>query len=114
VSFLAICSYAILDTVMRANMQASYAARRALVMATLQDCIENVRGNAAGSSITAGTTTTPTTLPGFPSSVSVVTTITLRTNSLTLYDVSATATWTEQSSSGNRSDTATLASTVRL
>lgn len=113
VTFLAICAVAILDVVMVADTQGSYALRRTQVLSTLQNQIETARGKAAAGTLTGGTTTSLLTIPGIPSTVTVTTTITLRSTSRTLWDVSTSATWMEQAKSRTWTDTATLVSLIK-
>jgi Tfp pilus assembly protein PilV len=112
VVFLAVCASAIVDGVWTANLQSSYALRRARVISLLQDQIETARGLASSDNLVNGSLTTPYTLPGFVGQVSVTSTSTLESTSHDLYDVTTTATWTEETSAGTRTDTATLSTTV--
>lgn len=113
VVFLAVCASAILDAVWTGNLQASYAMRRTRVMGLLQDQLESLRGYAASGSLATATASASTTPPGFVGPVSISGTIHLETNSLTLYDVTVTATWTEEGSFGTRTDTASLSTVIK-
>lgn len=113
VAFLAICSYAIMETVLTANNQGGYAFRRATVISALQDQIESARGSAASGSLTATTNTSTLAVPGTTSVVSISTTIAQHTNSRVLWDITTSATWGEQSGLGQWTDAASLASVIK-
>jgi Tfp pilus assembly protein PilV len=113
VAFLAICAAAILDVVLVADTQGSYALRRTQVLTALQNEIEQSRGRAMAGTLTDGTTTTLMTLPGISGTVTVTTTTTLRSTSRTLWDISTSASWTEQAKSRTWNDTASLVSLIK-
>ncbi len=113
VVFLAICASVILDAVWTGNLQAGYAMRRSRVMGLLQDQLEALRGYAASGSLATATATSTSTPPGFVGPVSISGSISIETNSMTLYDVTVTATWTEEGSFGTRTDTATLSTVIK-
>ncbi len=111
VAFLAICASAIVEGVWTSNLQATYALRRAKIMSALQDQLEGVRALAsAGSLSNYSGTTTPTIASA--GTVTITTTVTLESGSLTLWDVTASATWTESTASGTRTDSASLSTVV--
>ena len=110
---LSLCAYTIMETVLTANVQSSYAMRRSLVVAALQDQIESARGQAAAGTLSSSTQTTSKTYSGFVGPVSITTTIALEATSRRLFDVSTTATWTETTSLGTYTDTTSLATIVR-
>jgi Tfp pilus assembly protein PilV len=113
VTFLAICSTAILQTVLTADTQASYAMRRSQILAALQSKIETVRGMAESGSLTEATTTETLNLQGIANPVTLVTVLALRTNSISLWDLTVTATWADGTSLGSRSDSASLTTVVK-
>ena len=113
VSFLAFCAAVILDTVVTANIQAGFALRRATVLALLQDKIETCRGTATTTPLTIGAINGNITPTGFVGQVTISQTITRPATTRTLYNVVVTATWTEETSLGTRTDTASLTSVVK-
>ena len=113
VLILSLCAYTIMETVLTADVQSTYAMHRSLVVSALQDKIEAARGLAASGALTSYSSGSSVSLPGFVAPVTVTATSTLEATSRTLFDVTATATWTETSSLGTYTDTASLATIVR-
>ena len=113
VAFLTFCAYAILETVITADVQSTYALRRSIVISVLQDQLDAARGLAAAGTLTTAVNSTSLTFSGFVGPVSVTSSSTLRPTSLSLFDVTATATWKEESPLRVYTDTATLCTTVK-
>jgi|GEM_PF-4005165 len=113
VLILSLCAYTIMETVLTANVQSTYAMHRSLVISALQDKIEAARGLAASGTLCSVTNAGSISFPGFVGPVTIASTSTLEPTSRTLFDVTATATWTESSSLGTYTDTASLATIVR-
>ncbi len=113
VLFLGICASAILNTATSARSSATYATRRAALLARVEDEIDLARRIAVAGSLTTGTTTFTGAVSGVAGNVTITRTTTLLTGYTDLYDVVATASWTEPTSSGSRADSMTLQTYVR-
>lgn len=112
VAFLAVCAVSILDAVFSANGQASYAARRNLVLVELKNEVESARGLAANGVLTERNGSEDRELPGIPGKVTVQTVVRLQTGSLTLFDVTCQAQWQDETSSGARTESTKLSTVV--
>jgi len=112
VAFLGVCAVSILEAVFSANGQASYAARRNLVLIELKNEIESARGLAANGALTEGNTADARALPGIPEKVTVQRSVALQSGSRTLFDVVCRAEWKDETSDEQRDENLTLATVV--
>jgi len=113
VAFLAVCAAAIADGVGYSHTQAAYAYRRSVIVSRLQDEIEKARGLAAQATLVAGTSNSTATVTGVEGAVSIKRVTSLHQNSTSLFDVAASATWSDPSFGGVRADTASLTTIIR-
>ena len=113
VAFLGVCAVSILDAVFSANGQASYAARRNLVVNVLKNEIEATRGLAANGTLVERSSSRNVSVAGYPSTVAINLTVSLQSGSTTLYDVGVRAEWQDETSVETRTESVTLKTVVR-
>lgn len=113
IAFIGVCAGAILACVTSSSTRSTHAKRRAIVLAQLQSEIEQVRSTAKSSSLTTGTVNTTPAMSGFTGTANMSRSITLVSGYTNLYRVLVQMNWTEQTSSGQRSETLLLETNVR-
>lgn len=112
---LSTSSVALLTGVNAAITKQSYAHRRALVLAALEDKVDTIRSNATGGTINVGTVITHLPLSGIEGQVTYTETITAIGGYTDLYTVQESASWTETAAvaTAGRLDSMTLVTIVR-